>query len=561
MKKLLLFVILLNSFFYSSAQDCVDFTPYTNLYLDSVTQDQVNFPIGSSIITHGDIQIVKIDYLTTFQGIQGDSALFYIGNLDIDVSSSNCTNKKLTFSTAYVEQMLVDGDTIYSFNPTNPFYQGNGFTVSFNGSGMGYGDFTIEGDFDMVRLLGSTNFLYNICLECLITTPATCIDFSLYDNLYLDSVTQDQVNFPIGSPIINQGDIKIVKIDYFTVFQFIQGDSSMLYIGNIDIDVSSSTCTNKKLTFNTAYVEQMIIDGDTIYSFSNTPAFYQGNGVTVSFNGSGMGYGDFIIEGDFDIVRLLGSTNFISNICLECLNESPSDCVDFTPYNNLYLDSVTQDQVNFPIGSPIITHGDIQIIKIDYLTTFQGIQGDSALFYIGNLDIDVSSSNCTNKKLTFSTAYVERMIIDGDTIYSFNPTNPFYQGNGFTVSFNGSGMGYGDFTIEGNFDVVRLLGSTNFLYNICLECLNPTFISEKTNNTSKEVNLFPNPTNGIFNLTFPKTGIYQIMIHDSKGILISTHQVNDDNYHWDLNSKPNGIYFINIISDKGWSTSKKIIKN
>ncbi|MDF1675308.1 MAG: T9SS type A sorting domain-containing protein [Vicingaceae bacterium] len=240
---------------------------------------------------------------------------------------------------------------------------------------------------------------------------------------------------------------------------------------------------------------------------------------------------------------------------------SAQDCVDFTPYTNLYLDSVTQDQVNFPIGSSIITHGDIQIVKIDYLTTFQGIQGDSALFYIGNLDIDVSSSNCTNKKLTFSTAYVEQMLVDGDTIYSFNPTNPFYQGNGFTVSFNGSGMGYGNFTIEGDFDVVRLLGSTNILSNICLECLNPTFILEKNDNTSEEVNLFPNPTNGIFNLTFPRTGIYQIIIRDSKGVLISTHQINDDNYRWDLNSKPNGIYFINIISDKGWSTSKKIIKN
>ena len=85
----------------------------------------------------------------------------------MDVSSYNCSNKRLSFSNAYTQQMIIDGDTIYSFTTPASFYQGNGFTVSFDGTSLGSGDFIIEGDFDQVTFLGGTNVLWNICIECL----------------------------------------------------------------------------------------------------------------------------------------------------------------------------------------------------------------------------------------------------------------------------------------------------------------------------------------------------------------------------------------------------------
>ena len=183
--------------------------------------------------------------------------------------------------------------------------------------------------------------------------------------------------------------------------------------------------------------------------------------------------------------------------CLSCNTVSSSSCVDFTPYDNAYMDSVTQDLVNFPVGSPILTDGDIKLVKIDSFTYFQGVQGDTAMFYIGNLDIDVSSASCTNKVLTFNSAYIERMLVDGDTIYNFTSTPAFYQGNGFTVIFNGSGLGSGDFTIEGDFDVVRLLGSTNILIHICLECQGTVAVPEMKVVETSEIIAYPNPTKGI----------------------------------------------------------------
>ncbi|MCB0478649.1 MAG: T9SS type A sorting domain-containing protein [Crocinitomicaceae bacterium] len=540
----------------TSAPSCLDFSLYTTAYVDSVTQDDTNFPDGSAFIAQGGLEIIKMPN-GIYQGIQGDTALFYIGDLAIDVSSYNCSNKQLTFTTAYTEEMIIDGDTIYQFVTPPAFYQGNGFTFEFVGSGLGSGVFTITGDFDVVTLLTQTNFLSEVCLTCLNSVNPTCLDLSNYTTAYIDSAGQDNVNFPVGSTIVGNGAIEVKKIDLSTIWMGLQGDSALFYIGNTELDVSGYNCSNKRLTFMNSYAEQMIIDGDTVYSFTPPGAFYQGNGFTVTFNGSGLGSGEFIIEGDFDVVRLLGSTNVIWNMCIDCITNNPVSCLDFSQYDNAYVDSVTQDNLNFPPGTAFMTQGDIQIVKIDNMSFFQGIQGDSSLFYIGNLAMDVSTMNCNNKKLTFKVIYVEHIAINGDTLAQLPTPTSFYQGNGYTLQYDGNGQ----YTVTGDFDVVTLLSQTNFLWDVCLECLTTASIEQEESIATLELLLYPNPTSGLININFPEKENYEIHVLDAQGRLFNTQQVNGENHQLDLSSSPNGIYFVHVLSKKGWQMTKKVVKN
>ena len=152
-----------------------------------------------------------------YQGIQGDTALMNLWSLGIDVSASTCTNKELTFMCAYVEGLVVDGDTIYNGVFTPASYQGSTFNFQFTGQGYGSGEFVITGDFDEVILLTQTNFIWDVCLDCAAIAPPSCLDLSTYTTAYIDSAGQDNVNFPIGSTVVGNGDIDLNKYDLSTV--------------------------------------------------------------------------------------------------------------------------------------------------------------------------------------------------------------------------------------------------------------------------------------------------------------------------------------------------------
>lgn len=306
MKKLFtLLALAITSFSYG--QDCIDFSQYDQQYLDSV-----NFmPPGTVLFAEGDLELIRPDQWSQYQFLQGDT-LIYIGNMDMDASASNCAEKELTFSCVYMEGVVVDGDTV--FTGVNPpvFYQGASW--EFESFDMGtHIEYVVTGDFDVVHLISSTNFIWDVCLDCL-NPPVTsnCIDFSQYDQQYVDSV-----NFlPPGSVLFQEGDLALVRPDQWTQYQWIQGDT-LMYIGNLNMDVSTFSCPNKYLTFSCIYVEGMVVDGDTIFTAVNPPAFYSGTGFTFESYNAGT-HIEYTIVGDFDLVHLIGSTNLIWDICLEC---------------------------------------------------------------------------------------------------------------------------------------------------------------------------------------------------------------------------------------------------
>jgi len=94
----------------------------------------------------------------------------------------------------------------------------------------------------------------------------------------------------------------------------------------------------------------------------------------------------------------------------------------------------------------------------------------------------------------------------------------------------------------------------------------PTEIVEKFDNQSNldELNLYPNPANGMFNMSFTskEPQDYTLTIVDAKGSTIYEKQLNafEGNFkeEYDLSDHDSGLYFFNLVSEKE-KLSKKII--
>jgi len=89
---------------------------------------------------------------------------------------------------------------------------------------------------------------------------------------------------------------------------------------------------------------------------------------------------------------------------------------------------------------------------------------------------------------------------------------------------------------------------------------NPASVSENITN-SLNVNIFPNPSNGVFGLNINSiTKNIKIMIYDLRGRIILSKIINENFIKIDLSNYPSSIYILNIETENS-IISKKIIKN
>jgi hypothetical protein len=531
--------------FLSNAQiQCVDLSGYTDQYVNSVGFDDVNYPIGSAFITSGAIQYVKPSSGNAYQGILSDS-LFYIGDLDIDVSNATCLEKELTFSCAYLEGMSIDGDTIYAALNPPVNYAGATFDFEYDGAG----NYTITGDFDVVSLYTQTNFLYDVCLDCASST-IECMDLSNYDDQYINSVGFDDVTYPIGSAFITNGDIQYVKPSSGNSYESIL-NNQLFYVDDLDIDVSTSTCANKVLTFSCAYLEGLSVDGDSVFTMLNAPAYFDGGAWEFESDIAG----NYTITGDFDVVSLFSQTNTLSDVCLNCEPLSVIQCMDLSNYDNQYINSVGFDDVTYPIGSAFITNGDIQYVKPSSGNSYESILNNQ-LFYVDDLDIDVSTSTCANKVLTFSCAYLEGLSVDGDSVFTMLNAPAYFDGGAWEFESDIAG----NYTITGDFDVVSLFSQTNTLSDVCLDCDDLVSVNEIPTMESNYT-VYPNPTNGTFTINSMNNEGFSFTVYDTNGALIVSNTSVNSDVQIDLSNYNNGLYLISVIDSKGFRSVKKLVKN
>ena len=72
------------------------------------------------------------------------------------------------------------------------------------------------------------------------------------------------------------------------------------------------------------------------------------------------------------------------------------------------------------------------------------------------------------------------------------------------------------------------------------------------------VNVFPNPSNGIFNVE--GNGIRKIEVMDALGQIIFSKEVEDDSQQINLSNRASGVYLLRVITDNGISTNQIIKK-
>jgi hypothetical protein len=369
-----------------------------------------------------------------------------------------------------------------------------------------------------------------------------CVSLAAYNNAYLNTISNDDVTYPPGYAFVTSGDIRYLKHDANDLYQFIQGDS-LLYIGDIDIDVSTASCANRTLSFSIIYLEGMAVDGDTIFTSMAAPTSYTGSGFTMTRVGN-----HYTITGNFNMVSLYSSTNFLFDVCLTC---NTSNCVSLAAYNNAYLNTISNDDVTYPPGYAFVTSGDIRYLKHDANDLYQFIQGDS-LLYIGDVDIDISTSSCTNRTLTFSIIYLEGMAVDGDTIFTSMAAPASYAGSGFTMTRVAN-----HYTITGNFNMVSLYSSTNFLFDVCLACNDVAGVEE---NEMKPllVKVYPNPTTDVLYISTPTGHAGKTYyISDYAGRIIKSGIINHEIMTISTSAFTPGMYILHI--DNG--ETFKLIKN
>ena len=108
-------------------------------------------------------------------------------------------------------------------------------------------------------------------------------------------------------------------------------------------------------------------------------------------------------------------------------------------------------------------------------------------------------------------------------------------------------------------DTVSKQANIFFDYNAPIQTNmeNTTFQSLNTDDFDKDnsISIYPNPTNSIVNINSNNT-IKSVKLYDVQGRLLHTKLINETTSSIDISEKANGIYFLKIISDKGFKVEK-----
>jgi hypothetical protein len=262
------------------------------------------------------------------------------------------------------------------------------------------------------------------------------------------------------------------------------------------------------------------------------------------------------ITGNFDLVTVNSSTICISNICLSSCSSTPS-CIDFSNYDNAYLNNVTSDDTTYPVGSAFISSGDLNLVKYDN-TFYQFIDTvNNRMCYIGALGIDVANAPFSCKTLTFELIAGMNVIIDGDTNIVSAGANYSNANWNMTMS-SGSPMLV---TITGNFDLVTVNSSTICISNICLASCDSTAGIENENSLSETLfDIYPNPINDKLHITIGSKN-YSVSVFDLQGNKVMSASDLSDAEEISVSYLKSGMYLICVELEDGSVLTKRVVKN
>ena len=82
---------------------------------------------------------------------------------------------------------------------------------------------------------------------------------------------------------------------------------------------------------------------------------------------------------------------------------------------------------------------------------------------------------------------------------------------------------------------------------------------EEFTNAPSNINVYPNPTNGIFTLEVSSTS-YQTLVRNIVGQVIESRTANSNVTTFDLSNYEKGIYFLTVIEGTMESTTRVVVK-
>ena len=100
-------------------------------------------------------------------------------------------------------------------------------------------------------------------------------------------------------------------------------------------------------------------------------------------------------------------------------------------------------------------------------------------------------------------------------------------------------------------------GPANLIDNIRVLRSNPTGISD--NVFQRAINVYPNPSNGVFSVNVPTAKAYTLEVSDLTGRVIKTETVKG-NAKLDLSGNAQGVYMLKITSEGATAVQKLIIE-
>jgi hypothetical protein len=169
---------------------------------------------------------------------------------------------------------------------------------------------------------------------------------------------------------------------------------------------------------------------------------------------------------------------------------------------------------------------------------------------VNSEDINISTTIAGNSNVNPLTSEIYSVPNDPDVTYNWIATNGTITGgqgtNEVTVEWNGSGNIQVDLSDDGcqgtdNMDVTA----------------NPTGLDEVA---GINASVYPNPSNGLFNLRLENTDELSVRIMDISGKVLRSNQLSGSRlYTVDMQTAPSGVYVLELESAKG-KTYKRLIK-
>ena len=245
----------------------------------------------------------------------------------------------------------------------------------------------------------------------------------------------------------------------------------------------------------------------------------------------------------------------------------------FVPFTNDIRTSIPE--LHFVASSGTYSSGSAVDVEVWVGTSATPVSNLYGLAFDINYDASLVQSG--SEGITYPSSWLGTRGVDALTISKGNPPgNTFYGGETRIDHVNASGFGkIADFkfilknAIPSNTPMIFSFtgysandsSGLNVPFNTSTDSImiNSTAGIKEINN-NVHIDIYPNPSNGVFNISCAKVKNMTIEIYNSLGDLVCSKLITNVSNYFDLSNQPAGLYFAKIMSENKILDTEKIMK-